>query len=1357
MPAHSPSTHHAPDLASVSAGHGRYMIRRLIGVGRTGQVYEAIDRDQQRVALKRFQAQTQAAQHERNLERFEREYHTLHQLPHPSIVRVHDFDIDEQGTYYTMELLPGSVEALAPLPWQRVCEVARDLCSALSLLHSRRLVHRDISPRNVRRSEDGQAKLIDLAALGPFGTTKRLWGTPPCCAPETLHLQCLDARVDLFGLGATLYYLLCGAHAYPARSFGALPQAWRSGVPRLEDPEIPAELGALVLDLLQLDPDARPASALEVMQRLAAIDAAPAVLQLKAATGYLVTPALVGREAARARVQRRMRRVTGGRPRSVVIEGPAGVGRTRFLDACLLEATVRGQPLVRADADDALSGDYGVVRAIARQLFWQLPEQAFASAAEDRQQLATIIPELRSDALAANDTELARGPLQRALLAWLTRLSKQTPFVLAIDDFHRIDEPSATLIALLERDSLEHALCLLITVESGASWSAPAAHKLLTPLTTLQLDPLSAQDDERLLGSVFGELPQAPQLAHRLRALCHGSARDLLLVAQHLVARGDIRAVQGAWILRAELPELRLPASMSDALGARIAALPNPARELACVLALCPDQRFSYEDCGVLCGLSDPGERLAQIHALLSADVARHSDENVRLSARAWVPLLKGTLSPERAELLEARLAELFELRAGEELRAARHWFRANMPEQALDMLMLHIESTHAQIHRSPEGFQRYASNLPEGWCETFQAAVRYCDVLRRTRRHKLELLSRLVGSMAMLNIHVAESFSELFLELRRDSGYDDWQALDPEMDPKTRLFAALNRAEERFAATPEDERLLDPAEAVRRLARYMIAATGPISLALDVTMLRALPRLHAFAALSPALEASDQLLEGIEARCTGHVPRALACYTALLSIVDGPDHGRMDPAFATYLRLGVISDLGMIEAGLGLRTCARWATELDSHEAYRGNAAVIRMLHCLFQGDRSGAETHRLHAERLRMQNGGLQAYEGGQLIWQLQAYALSGDLSGVRQMREAIKPLTARYPHWQPVSRYAAAEYHRMTRGFERARAELEHVLATVSAGRHPIWPHAAHAHVLTLLELGEHAQALTVAQEYVTCASRALEHVPSALQLAHALCRAHAGDDGAAPSVEDAISRMEHEGITGLHLGVAHETRARVALLLEDEAAFAQHSELCRQHFRAHENAALTAKYRRIVHDGQRSLASVGAPKRATLYPESNESTRIELALADCRDEDQRARLALTLLLRESGARAGLLYLVQAEGPVSVAQLGAAPDPSSLTPQLQRYLAARREHEEQTDAEPESAPQLLCADGHTFIPLLLSHYERDALIVTGIAVLGFAGRGEHAMPADTAATISQFYAHRSRPSIMPPPRDA
>src|SRR5262249_14710656 len=150
---------------------------------------------------------------------FEREYHTLKQLSHPSMIAVHEYGLPPSGgAYYTMELLDGGdLRERAPVPWAELCRLMFDICSSLALLHSRGLVHRDISPRNIRCTTQGTAKLIDFGALSAMGPgSGALVGTPAFIAPEMVQRSAIDGRTDLFSLGATFYYALTQRLAFAA-------------------------------------------------------------------------------------------------------------------------------------------------------------------------------------------------------------------------------------------------------------------------------------------------------------------------------------------------------------------------------------------------------------------------------------------------------------------------------------------------------------------------------------------------------------------------------------------------------------------------------------------------------------------------------------------------------------------------------------------------------------------------------------------------------------------------------------------------------------------------------------------------------------------------------------------------------------------------------------------------------------------------------------------------------------------------------------------------------------------------------------------------------------------------------------
>src|SRR5262249_55015775 len=144
---------------------------------------------------------------------------------------------------------------------------------SLALLHARQLLHRDVSPRNVRIGTDENAKLIDFGSVVPFGAVEDIVGTPMCIAPEHLRMHDLDQRADLFSLGATAYYPLTGRRPYPIKELRDAEAAFEAAPIPIAAlvPDVPAALDQLILSLLSVDPASRPTSAAEVINRLGAI------------------------------------------------------------------------------------------------------------------------------------------------------------------------------------------------------------------------------------------------------------------------------------------------------------------------------------------------------------------------------------------------------------------------------------------------------------------------------------------------------------------------------------------------------------------------------------------------------------------------------------------------------------------------------------------------------------------------------------------------------------------------------------------------------------------------------------------------------------------------------------------------------------------------------------------------------------------------------------------------------------------------------------------------------------------------------------------------------------------------------
>ncbi len=217
------------------------------------------------------------------------------------------------------------------------------------MLHSRRLIHRDVTVGNIRLTGEGRAKLLDFGALASFGKLSNITGTPPTTSPRSAGASSsLDQRVDLYSLGATAYYALCGRHAYPANTLALLPATWAPGRPPPPSTyvrDIPPELDELVLALVDLDPASRPSTAAEVMDRLGAIAGIPPEHDLRVQHSYLHGARVVGRDAERKQLQARLSHYPAGGVGGVLIEGASGLGKTFLLEDIPCSAPrLRGAP-----------------------------------------------------------------------------------------------------------------------------------------------------------------------------------------------------------------------------------------------------------------------------------------------------------------------------------------------------------------------------------------------------------------------------------------------------------------------------------------------------------------------------------------------------------------------------------------------------------------------------------------------------------------------------------------------------------------------------------------------------------------------------------------------------------------------------------------------------------------------------------------------------------------------------------------------------------------------------------------------------------------------------------------------------
>jgi serine/threonine-protein kinase len=266
---------------------GRYVIDRKIGTGGMGTVYLAHDEETGRPAAVKV-LPASLAREEGFLLRFEREIAALRQLDNPNVVKIYESGAvggeglaDSQAYYYAMEYVDGEtllakLRRERRLPWPTVIDYSVQICAALKAAHDAGIIHRDLKPSNLLVSNDGQVKLADFGVAQVFASTRLtktggIIGTAEFMSPEQAQGQRATKKSDLYSLGAVMYTMLAGKPPYSGQTMLDVLHKHRFGQydrPRHYAPDSPSWLEEIVVQLLEKDPEKRPADAYVTGKRL---------------------------------------------------------------------------------------------------------------------------------------------------------------------------------------------------------------------------------------------------------------------------------------------------------------------------------------------------------------------------------------------------------------------------------------------------------------------------------------------------------------------------------------------------------------------------------------------------------------------------------------------------------------------------------------------------------------------------------------------------------------------------------------------------------------------------------------------------------------------------------------------------------------------------------------------------------------------------------------------------------------------------------------------------------------------------------------------------------------------------------
>jgi hypothetical protein len=273
--------------------HDRWRILAELGRGGMGEVWLA-----EHIELGRKEAlkilKPQAAKDPQFVSRFRREARAVNRLRHPNIVALHDFgQLPDERFYIAMEYAEGPTlyELLRlgpPFSVARALHVLAQLAYALHHAHSRGVVHRDLKPANLmlcgaddtlKVLDFGMAKIVagDSAESVALSNTNIIWGTAKYMSPERVTGTGNDPRTDLYAIGCLATEILTGSPPFTGSAsaiidahLGAAPP-----VPSVRRPDIPRELDAVILKLLEKKPDRRYATAAELFAALRRVPGYP--------------------------------------------------------------------------------------------------------------------------------------------------------------------------------------------------------------------------------------------------------------------------------------------------------------------------------------------------------------------------------------------------------------------------------------------------------------------------------------------------------------------------------------------------------------------------------------------------------------------------------------------------------------------------------------------------------------------------------------------------------------------------------------------------------------------------------------------------------------------------------------------------------------------------------------------------------------------------------------------------------------------------------------------------------------------------------------------------------------------------
>ena len=714
---------------------GRYELLSELGRGGMGVVYLANDPALGReVAVKLV---SPAVMNPQTAERLRREARVVARMDHPSIVPVYDIGEHEGALFFVMPVVRGTTlrqrMKSGDLRLADVLEVGSQVARALHYSHQLDVLHRDVKPENIMLVRDGSGdahvRIMDfgLALHSPEERLTRsgaVMGTSLYLPPEQLRDNSVDARSDLYSLGAVLYECLAGEPPFRGTVPGILYRVAYE-VPRslrARGVDVPVPLDDLLVRCLAKDPRERPASGVELAEALESLQASlgDAAKRACARPGRALAPVpaeipFTDRESEFAGLQERLARAAQGECQLVLVAGDIGVGKSRLLRELERLARARGMQVLLGRCVDheqglALYGFCDLILDFFRHGEGETPAEGWPDFSDLRDDLVRRFPmlgeikRLRETESARLESPLARGTEEKLdvfelLARTLLRIVGGRPTVFLLEELHLAGISIEALQYVVRR--LGAAPCLI--VGTYLPHAVERTHPLARLLESFRGAPGFLRFDLRsfapeahrtFVGHLLGDEHVSGELARELFEATDGNPFFTQELVHALLSSGSIsRDGSGAWHVAAarEIRSDELPGTIQQAVEKRIHGLPDELRELLASAAVL-GKACEVRDLAFLVQDEKKAEegvdRLLDL-GLLEEQRGSHRDR-VAFVSGVLRDLVYGQLTRRARRALHRRWAEELERRHAGRLDRVRaqlllHCAQADLAEKVLE------------------------------------------------------------------------------------------------------------------------------------------------------------------------------------------------------------------------------------------------------------------------------------------------------------------------------------------------------------------------------------------------------------------------------------------------------------------------------------------------------------------------------------------------------------------------------------------------------------------------------------------------------------------------------------------------